>query len=110
LVSGIRYAEPSLPAQVIVLERGDGTAAEMTTEETMAILLQPRHGAFAFQPGPLLAEEMSRWDGRDWRQEEKRIVQAALAGCQLWRWGYTAERWWEQLPEMVKRPWLMVNG
>lgn len=114
LIHGIRYAGPSLPAQVIVLERGDGTAAEMTTAETMAILLQPRQGAFAFQPGPLLAEEMSRWDGRDWRQEEKRIVQMALEGCKLWRWQHTAERWWrqlpEQFPEVVERPSEMVNG
>jgi glycosyltransferase involved in cell wall biosynthesis len=100
---GIRYAQPSSPTYVVVLERGEGRVGveEMTLEETLSILLEPRRGAFTFQPGPLLDEEMSRWNGRDWRQEEEEIVRAALAGCQLLRWRSAAERWWEQLPEVI---------
>jgi hypothetical protein len=101
LNAGIRYAETSFPAYVVVLERGEGMVEKMTVEEILSILLEPRQGAFAFQPGPLLAEEMSLWNGCDWRQVEKEIVRAALAGCQLLRWRSAAENWWEQLPEVI---------
>ncbi len=117
LMPGVEYARPSRPVRGIRLEPGEGTAADLNREEALSLLLQPRRGAFAFQPGPLLAEALSRWDGRDWREEEQTIVRAALAGCRwVRRWG-TAEDWWERLSEgvdetkeMVNGQWLMVNG
>lgn len=117
LMPGVEVARPSRVGRVVMLAQGEGTAADLNTEEALSLLLQPRGGAFAFQPGPLLAEALSQWDGRDWREEEQGIVQAALAGCRwLRRWG-TAEDWWQRLAEhaeerreKVNGQWLMVNG
>jgi hypothetical protein len=101
LDAAIHYAGPSLAVQVVMLEQGDARVEELSVEATLSRLLQPRGGIFAFQPGPLLTEEMSRWGGRDWQQEEKAIVHAALQDCKLLRWRSTADSWWKQFPELL---------
>jgi hypothetical protein len=69
----------------------------------------------------LLAEALSCWDGRDWRQTEEEIVRTALTGCRFFHWRGAAEQWWLHLPEnlpevmeglneTINGQWLMVNG
>lgn len=114
LVANASYGDRATPATLIFQERGDGTIAPLALEKAVDHLLEPGERAFGFRPYPLLIDELARWGGRNWAEEERAILRAGLSGCRMLHWRYGSDRWWDELTAIIhERPHrasLLVNS
>jgi glycosyltransferase involved in cell wall biosynthesis len=101
LVGGVTYGREAAAVTLVWPDRGDGRLSQWSLEAAIDSLLEMSDRGFGFHPYPLLVEELGRWAGHDWREEERRILRAGLAGCRLLHWRYSGERWWEQVTGVI---------
>ena len=93
LTPGVIYGNQATPAFLLLPDRPG-------VDDPTQSLLDEENTPFGFQPYPLLAGELARWKGRDWAAEERAILRAGLASCEVIVW-QPGERWWEEVDRMV---------
>lgn len=99
VVSGVALADSATLSQVVVAS----PLADAAREQVVALLQQRQDSAYGFQPYPLLAERLSRWQDQDWRAAEAAIIRAALRRCVLPPLPQpAAEAWWRVLLEPAR--------
>jgi hypothetical protein len=104
LAPGIAYGDEAAPVYLVWLDKGDDRLSALSLETAIDRLLEPGDRAFGFRPYPLLVDELGRWSGRNWLEEERDILRAGLAGCRMLHWQYGGERWWERVTTVVIDP------
>jgi hypothetical protein len=102
LADGVVYGDEAGPGHLVVLDKGDAALAAWPLEKVVDYLLDAGDEVFGFHPYPLLSVELSRWNGRDWIEEERDILRAGLAGCQTLYWRQSGDRWWEQITGVIR--------
>ena len=102
LVPGAQLTERSRLEQIVLIERGPESERELAETEKLEILIANAEDAYGFPPYPLIAEQLSHWQGQDLHEEEKRLVRGAIRavpGVLLRRDDYG---WFERLPRLIQ--------
>jgi glycosyltransferase involved in cell wall biosynthesis len=104
LAPEIRLAGRAVPSLVVLMEKGDDSAAHAEPREAAEILAGMRDAKAAFQPSPLLSDRLGNWDDRDWWAVERDILLAAVASARVVSWSSPADRWWERYGDLSPAP------
>lgn len=102
LTAGV-VADVATPGWLIFQPKGSMTATPLDISGVIDLLTEPGQKDSGFQPYPLIHQQISNWGGRDWLEDERGILNSALAGvvkihCQL-----DDEAWWSEVFELTTR-------
>jgi hypothetical protein len=101
LIPQARYADTAQLANIVLIERGPEHEAAIPEQDKTDILLANADDAYGFPPYPMLAAELSDWQGEDLHHAERALVEGAikgLPGVQLSSNGYD---WYKRIPQLV---------
>lgn len=102
LVPGARLTDRSKLSQLVLIERGPQAERELSEAEKLTILIANAEDAYGFPPYPVIAPQLSRWEGQALHDQEKRVVLAAIRkvpGILIRRDDYS---WHKALPGLVQ--------
>lgn len=78
LIPGAQIIRNAQLSQIAVIERGPEFEREIGPQEIVRILLANAEDAYGFPPYPMLAHELSSWQGTDLHAAERAIVSDAI--------------------------------
>lgn len=101
LIPSATIAKNAQFARIVVIERGPVLERGVGEEEAMRILIANSEDAYGFPPYPVLADQMSTWDGADMHVEEQRIVREAIRNLPIVHIRRPGYDWYQRLPEVM---------
>jgi dolichol-phosphate mannosyltransferase len=112
LVPGTRYLGQAKLSQIVLIERGPDHETPLEPSAMVDMLLANADDAYGFPPYPVLAKQLSSWQGKNLHEAEKAIVEQAirdLPGIHLKSSSYD---WYKRLPKLVQaqQSYLPLNG
>lgn len=102
LIPGAHYTEKGQLVHIVVIERGPDGQVDIKESEKSDILIANAEDAYGFPPYPVLAKELSHWNGEDLHQQELSIVSAAIRGLPAHRLASTTYDWYARFPKLVE--------
>lgn len=100
LIPAVQSVEQASLAYIAVIERGPDSELILRKGEAEDILLENAEDAYGFPPYPMLAPQMSQWNGADLQTKEKEIIRKALRGIPAVRLSRQDYGWWRRLPAL----------
>ncbi len=101
LVPGVKTLKQAALARLVIIERGHDLEELIETETAVRCLLENSEDAYGFPPYPVIASELSQWQGRDLHPAERAIVRQALRGLPVVRLVSSNYGWWRRLPAFL---------
>ncbi len=101
LIPGANYANTAKLAQIVLIERGNDFEGEIANEDKINILLANADDAYGFPPYPVLAKEISSWNGQDLHEVEKEIVRLAIENLPTKHLRSSNYNWHKRLPSLI---------
>jgi hypothetical protein len=103
LVPGTRYTHESQLSHIVLIERGED-AESVLSEDRVDILLANADDAYGFPPYPVIAKQLSSWQGKDLHPLEKSIVDKAIKNLPGIHLKSSSYDWYKRLPQLVQVP------
>jgi len=98
LIPKVTYANHATLARAVIIERGDEFVEALHHEQAVDTFVKNAEDAYGFPPYPILAAELSRWNGEDLHPAEQAIVDKALETIPTVRLRDPKFNWWQRLP------------
>jgi hypothetical protein len=86
----------------VIIERGDEFVEALHHEQAVDTFVKNAEDAYGFPPYPILADSLSRWNGKDLHPEEQAIVDKALETIPTIRLRDPKFNWWQKLPVIAQ--------
>jgi hypothetical protein len=102
LVPGTQYQDTATLAHIVLIERGENYEAKIDNLEKVNILLANAEDAYGFPPYPILAEQISKWDGVDLHSAEREIVAATIENIPGTYMRDANYGWYKRLPQLIQ--------
>ncbi len=101
LIPGSRITQRAQLAHIAVIERGPEYERGIGEQEKLRILVANAEDAYGFPPYPMLAHELSSWEGEDLHHVEREIVEAAIRELPAVHLRSSHFNWHQRLPGLV---------
>ena len=101
LIPQARYADTAQLANIVLIERGPEREAAIPEQDKTDILLANADDAYGFPPCPMLAAELSDWQGKDLHHTERALVEGAIKGLPGVQLSSNAYDWYKRIPQLV---------
>jgi hypothetical protein len=101
LVPHVKIASRASLTGLVVIERGDPRELRLNHEEAVETLLANCEDSYGFPPYADIKESLYLTDQGDLREEEHRIVDAALTRCPAVVMRSQARNWFQLLPDFI---------
>jgi hypothetical protein len=104
LIPKARYAEVAELKHIVLIERGPDFEAPLEAGDMVGLLLENADDAYGFPPYPVLADELSSWEGVSLHEAERDIVTEAIEGKPGLHLSSSNYNWFERFPQLVEEP------
>jgi hypothetical protein len=101
LIPGSRITQRAQLVHIAVIERGPEFERGIGEQEKLRILVANAEDAYGFPPYPMLAHELSSWEGEDLHKVEREIVEAAIHELPAVHLRSSHFDWHQRLPGLV---------
>lgn len=101
LIPGVRYSDHGQLSHILLIERGPDGAIELKEKEKSDILIANAEDAYGFPPYPVLADELSSWNGEDLHRSELSTVRSAVRDLPGLRLASTSYDWYARFPKLI---------
>jgi dolichol-phosphate mannosyltransferase len=104
LVPGTRYIGHSQLSQIVLIERAPDFEGPLAQDTQVDMLLANADDAYGFPPYPVLADQLSSWQGKSLHDTEKAIVTSAIQNLPGIHLKSSSYNWYKRLPDLVNKP------
>jgi len=101
LVPGTQFTDSARLSHIVLIERGPDLEAQINDISKVGILVANAEDAYGFPPYPILAEQLSTWNGRNLHEAEREIVAAAIKDIPGTFLRDSNYGWYKRLPQLV---------
>jgi hypothetical protein len=102
LIPNTPYLNEARLSHIVLIERGEDMEAEINDLEKVNILVANAEDAYGFPPYPVLAEQLSTWNGESLQDVEREIVAATIKDIPGTHLRSSSYGWYKRLPQLVK--------
>jgi len=102
LVPGTEYNKTATLSHIVLIEKGENYEAKIDNLEKVNILLANAEDAYGFPPYPIIAEQISKWDGVDLHSAEREIVAETIAKVPGTYMRDANYGWYKRLPQLIQ--------
>ena len=104
LIPQAKYVDEAELSHIVLIERGTAFQGEIPKRERAQILLENADDAYGFPPYPVLAHELSRWQGKDLHAAERALVEKMVTQLPATHLRSNQYDWYEHIPRLVSEP------
>ncbi len=101
LIPDAGYVDQAGLSRIIIIERGAEVEEVIGHDAAARELQENSEDAYGFPPYPVIAAELSRWQGQDLHPSERAIVRRALRGLPAIRLSSANYSWWTRFPDFL---------
>ena len=101
LLPNAKIVDTAQFSRIVVIERGPVLERSVGEEEAMRILIANSEDAYGFPPYPVLADQMSSWQGQDLHGTEQGVVREAIRNLPIVHIRRPGYDWYQRLPEVM---------
>ena len=101
LIPDAKYVNSADLSQILLIERNDPLERTIPEAEKVDMLIANAEDAYGFPPYPVLAEQLSSWEGTDMHKLEREIVSEAVNGLPALHSCRNDYGWYQRIPELI---------
>jgi hypothetical protein len=101
LVPKAEYVDKAVLSQIVLIERGDPYEGEIPKEQCADILLDNADDAYGFPPYPILADQLSSWQGKNMHERERGLVEKMVKPLPARHLRSNTYDWFEHIPHLL---------
>ena len=101
LVPKAEYADKAVLSQIVLIERGEPYQGEIPKEQCTDILLDNADDAYGFPPYPVLADQLSSWQGKNMHEMERGYVENMIKPLPATHLRSNTYDWFEHIPHLL---------
>jgi glycosyltransferase involved in cell wall biosynthesis len=109
LVPHAKYEDEAELCHIVLIERGPSYQGEIPKNDRATILLENADDAYGFPPYPVLADQLSRWQGKDMHETEQELVEEMIKWLPATHLRSDHYDWYEHIPRLVNGEELKVR-
>jgi len=109
LIPKAEYEDRAELSHIVLIERGSAYQGEIPKHQRTQILLENADDAYGFPPYPVIAEQLSHWQGKDMHETERGLVETMIKSLPATHLRSNQYDWYEHIPRLASEHNLQIQ-